>query len=106
MYAIIETCGKQYRVEPGAVVVHEKIDGYRVGEAIKFDKVLLVVDENGPQIGTPYLKGATITGVISEAGLDEKVIIYKYKPKKGYRRKRGHRQPYMSTLIKTIEVVA
>lgn len=103
MYAIIETCGKQYRVEPGAALVHEKINGYAVGEAIEFDKVLLVVDENGSQIGTPYLAGARITGVISEEGLDEKVIIYKYKPKKGYRRKRGHRQPYMTTLIKAIE---
>jgi large subunit ribosomal protein L21 len=103
MYAIIETCGKQYRVEPGATLVHETMNWYEVGETIEFNKVLLIVNEDGAQIGTPYLEGAKITGVISEAGLDEKVIIYKYKAKKGYRRKRGHRQPYMSTIIKTIE---
>jgi large subunit ribosomal protein L21 len=83
MYAVIETGGKQYRVEDGIFLDHERIDGMDVGETITFDKVLLVVDEGGVRVGTPYLDGVT--------------------SKKGYRRKQGHRQSYMRTKITAIE---
>ncbi len=103
MYAVIETGGKQYRVEDGIFLDHERIDGMDVGETITFDKVLLVADENGVRVGTPYLDGVTVKGEVHEEGRGDKIIVYKYKSKKGYRRKQGHRQSYMRTKITAIE---
>jgi len=103
MYAVIETGGKQYRVENGLLLDHERIDGVEVGHTVTFDKVLLVVAEDGARVGSPYLDGVTVKGEIREEGRDDKIIIYKYKSKKGYRRKQGHRQCYMKTMITAIE---
>ena len=103
MYAIIETGGKQYRVENGMEFEHERTNGVSAGESIEFDRVLLLVDEDGVRVGTPYVDGATVKGEVREEARGEKVIVYKYKSKKGYRRKQGHRQTYMRTRITAIE---
>ncbi len=103
MYAVIETGGKQYRVENGTLLDHERIDGAEVGDTLTFDRVLLVVDEDGARTGTPYLDGVRVTGEVRETGRGDKIIVYKYKSKKGYRRKQGHRQAFMRTKIQAIE---
>jgi len=103
MYAVIETGGKQYRVEQGMLLEHERTNGVEPGESIEFDRVLLLVDEEGTRVGTPYLDDVTVKGEVREEGRGDKIIVYKYKSKKGYRRKQGHRQPYMRTLITAIE---
>ncbi len=103
MYAVIETGGKQYRVEHGMLLEHERTNGVEPGESIEFDRVLLLVDEDGVRVGEPYLDGVTVKGEVREEGRGDKIIVYKYKSKKGYRRKQGHRQPYMRTLITAIE---
>ena len=103
MYAVIETGGKQYRVEEGMVLKHERLNGVEVGQAVEFDKVLLVVEDEDLRVGTPYLDGASVKGEVREDGRGEKIIVYKYKSKKGYRRKQGHRQAYMATVISSID---
>jgi large subunit ribosomal protein L21 len=89
-------------VEPGMLLEHELLPQVEVGEAVEFDKVLLWVTDEGVQIGTPYLAGVTVKGEVKATGRGEKIIIYKYKPKKGYRRKQGHRQGFMTTSITSI----
>lgn len=103
MYAVIETGGKQYLLENGDLFDHELIDGLQAGETVTFDKVLLVVDDGEVRVGTPHLDGVKVMGEVREQGRGDKVIVYKYKNKKGYRRKQGHRQSYMKTKITTIE---
>ena len=100
MYAIIETGGKQYKVEQGDVVFIEKL-GVEEGEAVTFDKVL-VVGGDDVKIGAPYVEGATVTANVVKNGKDKKIIVYKYKPKKGYHKKQGHRQPYTKVEITAI----
>lgn len=102
MYAVIETGGKQYLLENGDLFDHELIDGIEAGESVTFDKVLLVVDDGEVQVGTPYLDGVKVTGEVREQGRGERITVYKYKSKKGYRRKQGHRQSYMKTKITEI----
>ena len=104
MYAVIETGGKQYRIEEGMLLEHELISGAEVGAQVEFDRVLLVVDDGDVRVGAPYLEGARVRGEVREQGLDDKIIVFKYKRKKGYRRKQGHRQGYMRTHITAIEV--
>ena len=100
MYAIIETGGKQIKVEQDAVIYVEKLD-VNEGETITFDKVLFA---NG-KIGKPYVEGASVTGVVEKQGKGKKITIIKYKPKKSStRRKQGHRQPY--TRVKITAIVA
>ncbi len=103
MYAVIETGGKQYRVEQGTLLEHERIDGINSGDAVTFDRVLMVVTDDEVKVGTPYLNGAVVKGKMKEEGRGDKVTVFRYKSKKGYRRKNGHRQPYMHTLITAIE---
>ncbi len=103
MYAVIETGGKQYRVQEGMVLSHELLQEASVGDAVQFDKVLLVANDEDVKIGTPYVEGAVVHGEIQEQGRDDKIIVYKYKSKKGYRRKKGHRQSFMATKITSIE---
>ncbi len=103
MYAVIETGGKQYRVENGTLFDHELIDGVKAGDTVTFDKVLLVATDDGVRVGNPYLGDVKVTGEIREQERGEKLIVYKYKSKKGYRRKQGHRQSYMKTKITSIE---
>jgi len=92
MYAIIETGGKQYRVQEGDVICVEKLNA-AVGETVNFDHVLVLGEGEGIQVGTPYV-GTAVAGKVVEEGKGKKVIIFKYKAKKDYRKKQGHRQPY------------
>ncbi len=98
MKAIIETGGKQYYVEEGSIIYVEKIDA-NVGDTVKFDKVLMV---NGVS-GRPYVSGANVLGEVIKHGKQKKITIFKYKPKKKYRKKQGHRQPYTKIEIKSIK---
>ncbi|MBQ0064810.1 MAG: 50S ribosomal protein L21 [Firmicutes bacterium] len=99
MYAIIETGGKQIRVEEEAVIFVEKLDAAE-GDTVTFDKVLFA----DGKIGKPYVEGATVTGVVEKQGKGKKITIIKYKPKKSSsHRKQGHRQPYTKVVIKSIE---
>lgn len=99
MYAIVETGGKQIRVEKDAVIFVEKLD-VAEGEKVTFDKVLFV----DGKIGQPYVEGAKVTGVVEKQGKGKKLTIFKYRPKKSStRRKQGHRQPYTRIKIETIE---
>jgi len=101
MYAIIETGGKQYKVAEGDVVFIEKLE-VEAGAAVTFDRVLVVGNEGDVKVGAPYVEGATVAAKVEKNGKDKKVIVYKYKPKKGYRRKQGHRQPYTKVVIEKI----
>ncbi len=100
MYAIIATGGKQYKVSEGDVVKVEKL-GLEVGETCTFDEVLAVSD-GALTVGSPKVKGATVTGTVVENGKAKKVIVYKYKPKTGYHKKQGHRQQYTAVKIDSI----
>ena len=100
MYAIIETGGKLYKVEQGDVVFVEKL-GVEEGETVTFDKVL-VVGGDDVKVGTPYVDGASVEASVVKNGKDKKIIVYKYKSKKGYHKKQGHRQPYTKVEIKAI----
>lgn len=100
MYAIIETGGKQYKVQQGDVVFVEKLEA-EAGTAITFDKVLAVGGDD-LKVGAPYVDGATVTATVAKQGKSKKIIVYKYKPKKGYHKKQGHRQPYTKVEITAI----
>ncbi len=98
MYAVIKTGGKQYRVAEGDVIRVEKLN-LEAGAKVVFDNVLVMGEGNDAQIGTPYLDGVKVFGEVVSNGRADKVIIYKYKAKKDYRKKQGHRQPYTEVEI-------
>lgn len=100
MYAIIQTGGKQYKVEAGDEVLVEKLEA-AVDAEVEFD-VLLVSDDAGVKVGKPVLDGVKVKGKVVEHGKGKKVIVFKYKPKKNIRTKRGHRQPYTKVEILSI----
>ncbi|MCI5840170.1 MAG: 50S ribosomal protein L21 [Peptoniphilaceae bacterium] len=100
MYAIIETGGKQYKVSEGDLVAVEKLD-LNEGEEVIFDKVLFV-ESDQIKVGTPTVENANVKATIKEQGKEAKVIAFKYKPKKGYAKKKGHRQPYTLVEINSI----
>lgn len=100
MYAIIQTGGKQYKVEAGDEILVEKLDA-EVNAEVEFD-VLLVADDASVKIGTPVLDGVKAKAKVVEHGKGKKVIVFKYKPKKNIRTKRGHRQPYTKVEILSI----
>ena len=102
MYAIIETGGKQYRVQVGDTIFVEKLD-VEAEDNIVFDKVLAVVDEGNCKFGTPTIKSAKVEAKVIKNGKAKKVIVYKMRPKKNYRRKQGHRQPYTKVEISAIK---
>lgn len=103
VYAIIQSGGKQYRVSPGQLLL-ERLEG-EVGQEVSFDRVLLVSGEEGAvQLGRPTVGSARVVGTIREQGKGEKVVVFKFKRRKGYRRKRGHRQLYTGVHIDSIEV--
>ena len=103
MTAIIETGGKQYRVAEGDVIFVEKLDAEADG-TVTFDKVLAVVGDDTQTFGKPLVEGAAVTGKVIKNGKSKKVIVYKMHPKKGYRRKQGHRQPYTKVQIESISL--
>ena len=101
-HAIIVTGGKQYRVAEGDVIFVEKLD-VEAGETVKFDRVLAVIDEDTAVFGTPVVENAVVSGNVVKNGKSKKIRVYKMKPKKGYRRTQGHRQPYTKVEITKIE---
>ncbi|HIY73033.1 MULTISPECIES: 50S ribosomal protein L21 [Intestinimonas] len=102
MHAIIETGGKQYKVAEGDTLFIEKLP-VEAGDTVTFDKVLAVLDGDKATFGAPVVDGAKVTASVVKNGKGKKVIVFKYKPKKGYRRKQGHRQPYTKVTIGKIE---
>ncbi len=103
MYAIIETGGKQYRVEEGSTIRVEKLPAEK-GETVTFDRVLFCKNGEGVKVGTPHLDNCQVEGKIVNNGRGRKITVYKYKPKKNYSRKQGHRQPYSDVKIEKINV--
>lgn len=103
MYAIIETGGKQYRVQEGDTLFVEKLN-HAEGESVKFDRILAVSNDGDLSVGTPVVAGATVEGTVLENGKAKKVIVYKYKAKKDYRNKNGHRQPFTKIKIEKISL--
>ena len=101
MHAIIETGGKQYKVKVGDEIKVEKL-GVDPGTAFTFDKVLGIVDGDSMVIGKPHIAGASVAASVLGDGKAKKVIVYKYKAKKGYHRKKGHRQPFTAVKIEAI----
>ncbi len=101
MYAVIETGGKQYKVSEGDIIFVEKLE---VAEdaVITIDKVVALGGEAGLNVGTPYVEGASVSAKVLKQGKDKKVVVFKMKPKKGYRKKQGHRQPYTKIQIEKI----
>ena len=105
MYAIIEACGKQYKVAEGDVVFFEKLEAEE-GKKITFDNVVLVSDDKKVQVGNPYVKGIKVEGKVVSHGKGKKILVFKYKAKKNYRRTQGHRQPYTKVEITSIKLPA
>jgi len=103
MNAIIETGGKQYKVAEGDVVFIEKLDA-DAGDTVKFDKVLAVLDGDKATFGAPTVDGASVEATVEKNGKGKKIRIFKYNPKKGYRKRQGHRQPYTKVTIGRITV--
>ena len=102
MYAVVATGGKQYKVQEGQVLKVEKIDG-EIGAPVTFDQVLMFADGENISVGQPVLDNVTVSGHITEQGKASKIIVFKYKRRKRYRRKQGHRQQYTAVKIDSIE---
>ncbi|MGL4949432.1 MAG: 50S ribosomal protein L21 [Anaeroplasmataceae bacterium] len=100
MYAIIETGGKQVKVEVGQPIYIEKLE-VNEGETVTFDKVLLIGGEN-TKVGAPYVAKASVTAKVEKQGRGKKIIVFKYRPKKNYRKKQGHRQSYTKLIVESI----
>ncbi len=101
MYAIIETGGKQSKVQEGDFVFVEKLD-VEAGSTVTIDKVLVVANGEDIKVGAPFVEGASVEATAVKNGKEKKIIVYKYKAKKGYHKKQGHRQPYTKLEIKKI----
>lgn len=101
MYAIIETGGKQYKVAEGDIITVEKL-GVEAGQEYTFDKVLVLAKDGDVKVGAHYVEGAAVTASVIGDGKAKKVVVYKYKPKKGFHKKNGHRQPFTKLQIKSI----
>lgn len=102
MYAIIETGGKQIKVEEGQEVYIEKLDA-EAGKSVTFENVVFVSGDDA-KVGAPFIEGATVTGKVEKHGRAKKIIVYKFKKRKNYRRKQGHRQPYTKVIIDKIDL--
>ncbi len=105
MYAIVETGGKQYQMEEGRYIDVELLEGEKDSKVV-FDKVVMLVNGKKSKVGQPYVKNASAEGVIMEHGKSKKVLVYKQRPKKGYRVKRGHRQEFTRVMINKIRTTA
>ena len=105
MYAIIESCGRQYKVAEGDVVFFEKLEAEE-GKKVTFDNVILVSEDGKVQVGNPYVKGVKVEGKVVSHGKHKKIIVFKMKAKKNERKKQGHRQPYTKVEITSIKTAA
>ena len=105
MYAIIEACGRQYKVQEGETVYFEKLPEEE-GKKVSFEKVVLLSDDKKIQVGNPYVAGAKVEGKVVSHGRGEKVLVFKYKAKKNERKTRGHRQDYTKVEITSIKLKA
>ena len=103
MYAIIESCGRQYKVAEGDVVFFEKLEAEE-GKKVTFDNVVLVSEDGKVQVGNPYVKGVKVEGKVVSHGKHKKIIVFKMKAKKNERKKQGHRQPYTKVEITSINL--
>src|SRR4030081_266135 len=102
MYAVIASGGKQYRVQPGETIRVEKLDEVQAGGSVAFGEVLMIADGEKIQVGTPTVAAATVTAEVVENGRGVKLIIYKYRRRKGYRLNTVHRQPFTAVKITAI----
>ncbi len=102
MYAIVKTGGKQFKVAPGDQIVVEKLSE-QPGETVILTDVVLVSNENGTTVGTPFVDGASVTAKVLEQGKARKIIVFKYKAKKNYHKKQGHRQPFTKLQMESIQ---
>lgn len=102
MYAIVETGGKQLKVSQGNTIYVEKLNA-EVGSTVTLDKVFLVGDDTGVKVGKPTLDGAKVVAKVLDHGRGKKIVVFKYKSKKNYHKKQGHRQPYTKLVIESIE---
>lgn len=102
MYAIIEACGRQYKVQEGETVFFEKLEAEE-GKKVSFSKVVLLSDDKKVQVGNPYVDGVSVEGKVVSHGRGKKVLVFKYKPKKNERKTRGHRQDYTKVEITSIK---
>jgi len=102
MYAVIETGGKQYKVQEGDVLQVELLHA-EAGETVEINKVLMVNKDGELNVGAPYIDGAKVTLKVEENGKAKKVVVFKFKAKKNYRRKKGHRQPFTKVVVEKIE---
>lgn len=102
MYALVEIKGKQYKAEPGKKLKIDKLDNIR-GDMVEFESVLMIRDGGETKIGSPFVPGAKITTTVEDTGRDKKVVIYKFKRRKNYRRKQGHRQQF--TVVRVDEII-
>lgn len=102
MYAIIETGGKQYKVSEGDEIFIEKLE-VAANDTIVFDKIFVISDDKGINVGSPYVANAVVNATVVKNGKGKKITVFTYKPKKGYSRKLGHRQPYTKVRIESIK---
>lgn len=103
MYAVIDACGRQYKVAEGDLVFVEKLEA-KEGDKVTFDQVLLVSDNGKAKVGNPTIKGAKVEATVVKQGKAKKIVVFKYKAKKNERKKQGHRQPYTKVEITSISV--
>lgn len=102
MYAVIKTGGKQYRVNEGDILMVEKLNAEE-GSSVEFDEVLALSSDDGLKIGTPFVEGAKVEAKVLAQGKSPKITVFKFKAKKNYRRKQGHRQPY--TKLEIVKII-
>ena len=103
MYAIVDSGGKQYKVQEGEILRVEKLTG-EVGDSVSFDRILMFSDGENVSVGTPLLEDVAVNGHIVEQGKAKKIIVFKYKRRKRYRRKRGHRQQFTAVKVDSIKI--
>jgi large subunit ribosomal protein L21 len=101
MYALVEIKGKQYRAEKGSLLKVDRFDS-EAGKELEFESVLLVSDDKKTRVGQPFVKGAKVKAVVEEHGRDKKILVFKYKKRKNYRRTRGHRQHFTMLRVQDI----
>ena len=102
MYAIVDNGNKQYKAEVGSVIRFEKLSA-NVGDKVEFDRVLLADADGAVKVGAPTVEGAKVVAKVAAQGKAKKITVFKYKPKKDYRKKTGHRQPYTKLVIEKNE---